>query len=179
MTTFTFPLLQLAESLKIDSKKAEKLREMGELINYNSYGETIDDLHFSPKTLFLALHHFADPFDFIQTSGELKYLLEGFRSDMCKAGETQVLIQSSVGRVFLFPNDAWSRRVSGTFSNQVARECPELAHAILVELPDATFLVGVRAPIERPYGADTLCLKFSGGGKSCSCRSKPSSSGRY
>ena len=89
----------------------------------------------------------------------------GFRSDMRKAGEKHTLRQSSVGRIFLFPNDAWSRRVSGTFINQVARESPELAHAILVERTDGTFLVGVRAPIARPYGADTLCLKFSGGGR--------------
>lgn len=157
--------LQLAESLKLDLKKTEKLRELGELINYNSYGETIDDLHFSPKTLFMALHPFADPFDFIETSLKLKHLRRGFRSDMRKAGEIHTLRQSSVGRIFLFPNDAWSRRVSGTFINQVARESPELAHAILVERTDGTFLVGVRAPITRPYGADTLCLKFSGGGR--------------
>ena len=53
----------------------------------------------------------------------------------------------------MFPNDAWSRRVSGAFSYQVARESPELAHAILVEGTDGTFLVGLRAPIARPYGA--------------------------
>ena len=84
---------------------------------------------------------------------------------MRKAGEKHILRQSSVGRIFLFPNDAWSRRVSGTFINQAARESPELAHAILVERTDGTFLVGVRAPNTRPYGADTLCLKFSGGGR--------------
>ena len=68
--------------------------------------------------------------------------------------------QSSVGRIFMFPNDAWSRRVSGTFINQVARESPELAHAILVECTDGTFLVGVRAPIARPYVADTYYLNY-------------------
>jgi hypothetical protein len=36
---------------------------------------------------------------------------------------------------------------------------------LLVERKDGSFLVGVRAPIARPYGADTLCLKFSGGGR--------------
>jgi len=156
---------QLAEGLKLAPKKTEELRELGELINYNAYGETIDDLHFSPETLFLALHPFTDPFEFIQSSGELKQLREGFRNDMRKAEEQQALRQSSMGRIFQFPNAAWCRRVSGVFSNQLAREFPELAHALLVERTDGTFLVGVRAPIARPYGADTLCLKFSGGGR--------------
>jgi hypothetical protein len=156
---------QLAESLKLDPKKTEELRELGELINYNAYGETLADLHFSPETLFLALHPFTDPFEFIQSSGELKQLREGFRSDMQKAEEKQALRQSSAGRIFQFPNAAWSRRVSGVFSNHLARESPEQAHTLLVEREDGSFLVGVRAPIARPYGADTLCLKFSGGGR--------------
>ena len=67
--------------------------------------------------------------------------------------------------MFQFPNAPWSRRVSGVFSNKLARESPDLAHALLVERADGTFLVSVRAPISRPYGADKLCLKFSGGGR--------------
>ena len=67
--------------------------------------------------------------------------------------------------MFQFPNASWSRRISGVFSNQLARESPELAHALLVERKDGTFLVSVRAPIAKPYGADKLCLKFSGGGR--------------
>ena len=156
---------QLAESLELDPKKTAELRELGELINYNAYGETLADLHFSPETLYLNLHPFTDPFEFIQSSGELKQLREGFRSDMRKAQEKKDLRQSSAGRIFQFPNAPWSRRFSGVFINQLARESPELAHALLVERTDGTFLVSVRAPITRPYGADKLCLKFSGGGR--------------
>ena len=60
---------------------------MGELINYNSYAETIGDLHFSPKTIFMALHPFGDPFNFIQTSLELKYLSRVYPREMRKAGK--------------------------------------------------------------------------------------------
>ncbi len=157
---------QLAESLKLDPNKIKELRELGELINYNSYGETINDLHFSPETLFLALQPFSDPFEFYHTSVELKQLREGFRSDMFLAEEIPPLRQSPAGRIYQFPNVAWCRRVSGVFSNQVAREAPHLAHAILVERPGGAFLVGVRAPIANPQGAEKLCLKFSGGGRS-------------
>ena len=156
---------KLAESLKLDQKGIQELRELGELINYNSYGETIDDLYFPPKNLFLSLQPFEDPFEFIQISNELIQLHEGFQNDMSKAVGKKVFRQSSVGRIFYFPNASWSRRVSGVFSNQVAREAPEIAHAILVERKNGNFLVGVRAPIKRPFGADTLCRKFSGGGR--------------
>ena len=128
--------------------------------------DKVNDLHFSPETLFLALQPFSDPFEFYHTSVELKQLREGFRSDMFLAEEILPLRQSPAGRIYQFPNVAWCRRVSGVFSNQVAREAPHLAHAILVERPGGAFLVGVRAPIANPQGAEKLCLKFSGGGRS-------------
>ena len=72
---------------------------------------------------------------------------------------------TSAGRIYQFQNQAWCRRVSGVYINQVAREAPDLAHALLVERKDGTFLVGVRAPISKPQGAEKLCIKFSGGGR--------------
>ncbi len=63
--------LKLADSLKLDTKKTEKLREMGELINYNSYGETKEDLYYSPESLYRAIHTYSDPLEFFHSSGEL------------------------------------------------------------------------------------------------------------
>ena len=45
------------------------------------------------------------------------------------------------------------------------RWVPSLAHALLAERKDGTFLVGVRIPISKPQGAEKLCIKFSGGGR--------------
>ncbi|MFP8879180.1 MAG: acetyltransferase, partial [Myxococcota bacterium] len=56
--------------------------------------------------------------------------------------------------------------VVGVFSNRMARERPELAHAVFVKTGRGTCVVSVRAPLERPQGADTLCRKFDGGGRS-------------
>ena len=72
---------ELVSSLKLDQTKTEELRELGELINYNGYGETLDDLHFSPEVLFKALKPFSDKFEFYHASCELNQLREGFRSD--------------------------------------------------------------------------------------------------
>ena len=51
------------------------------------------------------------------------------------------------------------------FTNCVARACPELAHAVLVETGRGISVVSVRAPLEHPQGADALCRKFDGGGR--------------
>jgi len=107
-------------------------------------------LHFSPEVLFKALQPFSDPFEFYHASGELNQLRECFRNDMSKAEFELPVRQTSAGRIYQFQNQAWCRRVSGVYSNQVAREAPDLAHALLVERKDGTFLVGVRAPISKP-----------------------------
>ena len=126
-------------------------------------------MHFSIEVLFKALQPFSDPFEFYHASGELNQLRGGFRNDMGKAESELPVRQTSAGRIYQFQNQAWCRRVSGVYSNQVAREAPDLAHALLVERKDGTFLVGVRAPIAKPQGAEELCIKFSsGGGRSAS-----------
>ena len=53
--------LKLAYSLSLDATETEELREMGELINYNSYGETVEDLYYSPESLYRAIHTYSDP----------------------------------------------------------------------------------------------------------------------
>ena len=133
------------------------------MLNYNAYGETIDDLHFSPEILFKALQPFSDPFEFYHASGELNKLREGFRNDMRKAESELPVRQTSAGRIYQFQNQAWCRRISGVYSNQVAREAPDLAHTLLVERKDGTFLVGVRAPISKPQGAKNYALNFPEG----------------
>ena len=35
----------------------------------------------------------------------------------------------------------------------------------MVERHDGTFQISVRAPLAKPYGAEKLCIKFSGGGR--------------
>jgi hypothetical protein len=39
-----------------------------------------------------------------------------------------------------------------------------MAHALLVDNGDATFMVSVRAPLARRTGADSLCRAFPTGG---------------
>ena len=106
-----YSALKLAESLNLDTKETEKLREMGELINYNSYGETKEDLYYSPESLYSAISTFSEPLEFFHSSGELVKLREGFLNDMTLAEAILPQRNCTAGRIFIFPNEAWCRRV--------------------------------------------------------------------
>ncbi|MDH3360547.1 MAG: acetyltransferase [Desulfobulbaceae bacterium] len=153
-----------ASSLGLTPSQMATLCELGELLNYNGYGRTIDDLHISPEDLYMAVHEYEDPFEFCRQSAILALLRQGFADDMTKAREGEPLLVGSVGRVYRFPAEPWTRRVAGVFSNEKAREREDLAHALLVDNNDGTFTVSVRAPLVNKKGADTLCRCFPTGG---------------
>ncbi len=153
-----------AGDLNLSAEKLAVLRELGELLNYNGYGATIADLHFPPAELFAALQPFADPFNFYNESPQLARLRQGFHDDMENARSQKAIAENKAGRIFSFPAEAWSKRAAGVFSNEKAREKPDMAHALLVDNGDDTFMVSVRAPLNRKEGADKLCLAFPTGG---------------
>lgn len=158
------PARRAAAALGLSGAETEDLRELGELLNYNGYGQRLEDLHFHPARLYRALHGYRDPLEFRRQAPELAALREGFRQDLERARTLRPLAENAAGRVFRLPAAAWSRRVSGVFANELARRAPELAHALLVERDDGALLVSVRAPLQRPGGADGLCRRFPTGG---------------
>lgn len=151
-------------SLNLDEDQLLRLRETGILLNYNGYGATLDDLYFPPDQLFMEVHQFIDPLVFHSESPVLQTLRQGYENDMARASDYAPLQHDRAGRVFQLPGEPWSRRVAGVFSNTLARKQPNLAHALLMDNPDSTLRISVRAPLTRPYGADELCRKFPTGG---------------
>ncbi|MEN8141900.1 MAG: acetyltransferase [Thermodesulfobacteriota bacterium] len=141
-----------------------RLRELGELLNYNGYGRDLDDLHFHPADLFQALQPFADPLDFHGESPALATLRAGFADDMERALGQEPAEARDSGRLYLFPAAPWARRSAGVFSNAKAREEPDKAHALLVASGAGTFVVSVRAPLATRKGAVELCQQFATGG---------------
>lgn len=155
---------EAATELHLSELQLGALRELGELLNYNGYGEQVADLHFPPAELCKALQPYDDPFEFMAQSATLGKLRQGFLEDMNNARSREPYRQDAVGRVYCFPFEKWCKRVAGIFSNERARERPDLAHALLVDNGDHTFLVSVRAPLHRKQGADDLCRTFPTGG---------------
>jgi hypothetical protein len=42
--------------LNLSDAQLDQLRELGECLNYNGYGDSLADLHFHPAELYRALH---------------------------------------------------------------------------------------------------------------------------
>ena len=153
-----------ATDLSLKEDEMAKLREIGELLNYNGYGRTLSDLHFSPVELYEAVRPFADPLEFYRESEVLGRLRRGFGHDMELARNTRPVIDTAIGRIYRFPATSWPRRAAGVFANEKAREAPYRAHALLVDNGDNTFMASVRAPLARKQGAVDLCRRFPTGG---------------
>ncbi|MEQ1518928.1 MAG: acetyltransferase, partial [Usitatibacteraceae bacterium] len=66
--------------------------------------------------------------------------------------------------IYILPNAAWARRVSGTFANSLASSHPHRAHAVLTGRSDEAYTVSIRAPLDHPHSADIVATHFPGGG---------------
>jgi len=153
-----------AAPLELSEAELAQLCYLGELINYNGYGVTLDDLHLHPAELYRAVAPFADPFAFIAESEAYRQLDAGFSADMAEARQLAPEVEEDAIALYIQPDTAWSRRASGVFANELARAAPDRAHALLTALPDGGYRVSVRAPINNRSGADELCMKFPTGG---------------
>lgn len=152
------------ESLGLTDSQFQQLEILGTLLNYNGYGSTIDDLYFPPDQLYLKLKPYADPFEFISSDDTFAILQSGYESDMRRAEAIEPILKTDRCALFTFPEDPFARRVSGVYSNQLARENPDRAHALASLLPSGEYLISVRAPLSTKVGADELCRQFPTGG---------------
>jgi hypothetical protein len=157
---------QIAAPLNLSTEQLALLRELGECLNYNAYGECQDDLYFKPAELSIRMRAYPDPFTFIRDDTIFATLQTGYAEDMSKAGMLQPVRQTENTAVFILPDEVWSRRVSGVFSNDLASNYPNRAHAILSHNSLGSYTVSVRAPMTNKTDADILCRQFpSGGGR--------------
>ena len=157
--------IRAAEPLGRSATDLEALRELGELLNYNGYGESTEDLHFHPAHLFRALAPHADPLAFAREGPEVATLREGFADDLARAEGVGLQMDEAAGRAVVLPDAPWARRIQGVLANRLAREAPQSAHAVATTTASGDLKVSVRAPLARPQGAGGLCRQFSGGGR--------------
>lgn len=141
-----------------------ELKELGEMINYNGYGGTVDDLLYHPADLFKALLPFETPMAFLTDAPEPFFRLKDqYQSDWKMAEACDVLDETKTGQIRVLADNAASRRISGDYGNKLAQQHPSRAHAILTAQRGG-YLVSIRAPLEERTGADTLALQFDTGG---------------
>ncbi len=156
--------LRAAAPLGLAPHAAAQLRELGECINYNAYGDSVNDLHYHPGDLYRALAPYSDPFRFMSGEPVFDVLKQGMADDLYRASEARTFAQGAGHALIVLPAEAWSRRVSGILGNRLAQQHPERAHAVLTTRPHGGFVVSVRAPVANPGGADVLCRQFESGG---------------
>ncbi|MCA8943330.1 MAG: DHH family phosphoesterase [Planctomycetes bacterium] len=155
----------LGTKIGLDAGQLDVAARLGRCVNYNGYGASLDDLHFTPADLFAAMRPFASPFEFCSAESDTFERLEtGYREDMARAAEIEPSHVTPHSAVFTLPDAPWARRVSGVYGNDLAKATPSRAHAVLTERPDGTYLVSVRAPLDNKTGADELCRAFPTGG---------------
>lgn len=158
---------QLAHPLALDPEEVTGLRELGENLTYNAYGDSDADLIVHPSVLYLSLLQREDPFHFMQTEPLFGQISEARRRDLGLAQQTKPDMVLPGAAVYVLPDAPWSRRVRGVFGNELANHSPKLAHAILTPNAKGGYTVSVRAPLARSIGADQLCREFAtGGGRS-------------
>jgi len=154
---------QAALPLELDDVRLSFLQKLGECLNYNAYGETVADLHYPPDELYQTLHRYTDPFDFIENEPVFEVLRNAYMDDLEAAVAVEAALHDAARALVILPDVAWARRINGVFSNHLAQQSPQRAHAVLVKKADG-YSVSVRAPLARADGADALCRQFETGG---------------
>ena len=154
---------KLSQEAGLSPAHANQLKLLGDCLNYNAYGESVDDLHYHPVNLAARLHPYANPFDFIDHEDILARLNAGYEADLANALAVEVVQASNVAAVYLLPDQAWARRVSGAFANHLVHACPRRAHAVLAPGTNGTATVSIRAPESLPRDADRVATRFANG----------------
>jgi hypothetical protein len=156
--------LGLGAAMALGAAELEKLRELGRSLNYNAYGETEDDLLVPPARLYRVLAHYDDPLRFVAEHELYRRLDGGRHADLAAVSELAPHWAGKGSEVYLLPDAPWSRRVSGTFANQLARQHARRAFAVLAPRRAGGYIVSVRAPSGARQGAEQFCRAFPGGG---------------
>jgi hypothetical protein len=156
--------MKLAAPLGRVDAQLNELRELGMALSYNAYGDTEADLIIHPTALYRTLARYADPFDFIRYEPIFERIRAARHDDLAMACLEQPEFALPGATVYILPDAPWSRRVRGSFANDLANRYPDLAHAVLTYNAQRGYTVSVRTPLTRKSGADALCRKFPTGG---------------
>ena len=140
------------------------LAQLGYLLNYNAYGESREDLHFCPVQLYRSMHRFESPLDFMARAYEFRRLQEGYISDQQAVQDLLPYTANDRATVYVLPNRAWARRLSGTLANQLVARNNGRSVAVITPRSDGDFLVSLRIGSASASRADIFCSRYPHGG---------------
>ena len=151
-----------AAGLGLDPADVETLRQLGECLNYNAYGANLTDLHFHPAQLYLRMRPFADPLKFCAQAPEFDSLRGASADDLRQALALPIENVGEDALVAFMPEAAWSRRIAGTFANELSRRHADRTVALLVR-EGAGYQVSLRAPEDGESAMHLLARQFESG----------------
>ena len=154
----------LARSLALDARQVATLRELGEDLNYNAYGQSESDVVIPPRDLYHIVRKHSSPFELALREPVVHRLKEERESDLAKAAAVAPMHSRAGADAWALPDAPWSRRVSGTFANRLAVEDPERAHAVLTPISGEAYVVSVRSPRGSATSASDFCRRFDAAG---------------
>ena len=155
---------ECAASLHLPDEDLNRLRELGESLAYNAYGDREQDVIVHPTDLYRAVRPYADPLRFVREDELCRRIGEQKRDDLDMADSVEPEIALPGATFYILPDQAWARRVRGVLANTLANRVPTLAHAVLSINGEGGFTVSLRAPLAAPAGADAVCRRFATGG---------------
>jgi len=151
-----------ASTLGLEHADVETLRELGECLNYNAYGANLADLHFHPAELYLRMQPYPDPLAFCARAPELDALRRASAHDLKLAIALPIEEVGDSAVVVFMPEAAWSRRVAGTFANELSRRHAHRTVALLVR-SGTGYQVSLRAPEHGESAVHLLARQFDSG----------------
>ncbi|WP_280291708.1 acetyltransferase [Pseudomonas sp. BN417] len=158
------PARALAARHGLAAEEIRELEELGLLLNYNAYGDSLADLHFDPVALATELLPYHDPLDFVRLSPSFARLREGYAADMAVAAALEPWRAGEGASLYKLPEATWARRVSGVLANQLAARDPQRALGLLSARADGDWTFSLRVPANASLEADAFCRGFATGG---------------
>jgi hypothetical protein len=122
------------------------------------------DMFFRPLDLYKRLSVYPDPSGFVREDRAFGVLWTGYMEDMQHVAGLNAFAANDDAAVYVLPDAAWARRVTGVFANSLTHQAPRRAHAVVADNGKGGLAVSVRAPLARPAGAAALCLLYPTGG---------------
>ncbi|MGZ5079069.1 MAG: DHH family phosphoesterase [Usitatibacter sp.] len=156
--------IDLSSPLHLDAHRLMELRELGNALNYNAYGESEADVMIPPAELYRIVSRFESPFELFATEPVVARLVKERRADLARALEARPLRSLPAADAFLLPDEPWSRRINGSFANRLALVEPQRAHAVITPRPGGGYVVSVRTPHGKGPSAAEFCHRFPTGG---------------
>ena len=134
------------------------------MLNYNAYGEHVDDLTISPKALYQDLHQYHDPFDFIENASNYSLLSACYTEDMAMLDEIRPTCEQKYAAIYVLPSHSWARRISGLLANKLKEKSKDKSFAVLTQKSDGSYLVSIRTADPKNKSASKFCSAFETGG---------------